>query len=56
MIPLEEHQYEPVTDRKLHTKPLQPEGKLLDRRPSILKRESSTSQVMLKNIANSKSK
>nr|KAF6336223.1 C2 calcium dependent domain containing 6 [Myotis myotis] len=45
MIPLEEHQYEPVTDRKLHTKPLQPEGKLLDKYPSILKRESSTSQV-----------
>ncbi|XP_036176188.1 C2 calcium-dependent domain-containing protein 6 isoform X4 [Myotis myotis] len=44
MIPLEEHQYEPVTDRKLHTKPLQPEGKLLDKYPSILKRESSTSQ------------
>ncbi|XP_070279376.1 cation channel sperm-associated targeting subunit tau [Myotis yumanensis] len=44
MIPLEEHQYEPVTDRKLLTKPLQPEGKLLDKHPSILKRESSTSQ------------
>uniref|UniRef100_G1PX56 C2 domain-containing protein n=1 Tax=Myotis lucifugus TaxID=59463 RepID=G1PX56_MYOLU len=56
MIPLEEHQYEPVTDRKLLTKPLQPEGKLLDKHPSILKRESSTSEVMLKNIANSKSK
>ncbi|EPQ02698.1 Amyotrophic lateral sclerosis 2 chromosomal region candidate protein 11 protein [Myotis brandtii] len=45
VIPLEEHQHEPVTDRKLLTKPLQPEGKLLDKHPSILKRESSASQV-----------
>ncbi|XP_014384171.1 PREDICTED: amyotrophic lateral sclerosis 2 chromosomal region candidate gene 11 protein [Myotis brandtii] len=44
VIPLEEHQHEPVTDRKLLTKPLQPEGKLLDKHPSILKRESSASQ------------
>lgn len=53
VVPLEEHQPEAAADRKLN-KPSHLEGKVLDKHSSILKPESSASEVMLKNIANSK--
>lgn len=52
IVPLEEHHYEPAPDRKLK-KPSQSEEKVLIKRPSILKPQSSASEVMLENITNS---
>lgn len=48
--PLEEHQQEAMLERKMKNLFFPPEEKLKDRYPSLLKTDSSPSEVKLKNI------
>lgn len=56
ITPLEEHQPESTTDRRQSNTPFLLEVKLPEKHPSILKGDSTTSEVTLKNIPNNKSK
>lgn len=48
--PLEEHQQEAMPERKMKNLFFPPEEKMKDRYPSLLKTDSSPSEVKLKNI------